>query len=303
VGGFVSVAWVDLFQAVFLLGAVIIVPCVAFSKIEGVASISAAARAQSIPMTFIPDSLEDILYPALGWGLGYFGMPHIITKFMGIQDPKELTKSKYLGISWQICALAAASAVGIIGIAYFQNKELADAQLVYVQMVDDLFHPFVAGILLCGVMAATISTMDSQILVAASTASEDIYKQLFQKNATSKQEVKAFRFAVIFIAAIAFWISMSRSATIMDTVYYAWAGLGATFAPLVLASLYSKYVTRQGAITGIITGGVIALSWPTITKVLGITGAISSYSMIPGFVLSLTAIFLVSSLTQKPRIQ
>jgi solute:Na+ symporter, SSS family len=298
IGGYVSVAWVDLFQALFLLAAIIIVPIIAFMKIDGIQDILASAHAANIPMTFLPENAFAILSPLLGWGLGYFGMPHIITKFMGIKDPKELTKAKYLGITWEVLALIAAACVGLVGIAYFKNG-LDNPELVFIQMVKELFHPFPAGLLLCGVMAATISTMDSQILVCASVIAEDIYK-LFNKNVSSKKEVKVFRLGVVVISLIALWISLYRSATIMDTVYYAWAGLGSSFAPLVLAALYSKKVNLQGAIAGILTGGTVAATWPTVNYYLaehGIIGLVPS--MIPGFTLGTIMIFLVSYLTSK----
>lgn len=298
IGGFVSVAWVDLFQALFLLCAIIIVPIIAFMKIDGIHDILETAHAANIPMTLLPENALSILYPLLGWGLGYFGMPHIITKFMGIKDPKELTKSKYLGIGWEFLAILAAASVGIVGIAYFKNG-LANPELVFIQMVKELFHPFTAGLLLCGVMAATISTMDSQILVCASVIAEDLYK-FFSKNSDSKKEVRAFRLGVLAVALVAFWISLSRSTTIMDTVYYAWAGLGSSFSPLVLMTLYSKRVNLQGAIAGILTGGTVAALWPTVNSWLihnGIMGELPS--MIPGFTLSMLSIYAVSYLTRE----
>lgn len=291
VGGFVSVAWVDLFQAVFLLAVIIVVPCIAFMQIGGIDDILATAHAAQIPMSFLPENAAEVLYPLFGWGLGYFGMPHIITKFMGIDDPTQLTKSKYLGISWEILAFAAAACVGLIGIAYFKNG-IDDPQLVFVRMAQQLFHPFPAGLLLCGVMAATISTMDSQILVSASVIAEDLYKVAFKK-ASSKQEVVAFRAGVCLVALVAFWISLSRDKTIMDTVYYAWAGLGGSFAPLVIASLYSRRVTLQGAISGIVSGGAIAAIWPLVKSPIP--------AMIPAFLVGIILIFTVSYFTQFPK--
>lgn len=298
IGGFVSVAWVDLFQAIFLLIAILIVPIVAFCNISGFDAILDAAKTSNISMNLLPDSFKDILGGLFGWGLGYFGMPHIITKFMGIKDPKELKKSKYLGISWQILAVFGAAFVGLIAIPFFQNGHtLHDPQLIFVQMVDILFHPFFAGLVLCGVLAATISTMDSQILVTASTITEDLYKQLFRKHASSRQEVIVFRLAVLIVSLVAFWIATSRSKTIMETVYFAWAGLGCTFAPLVISSLYFKHITRQGAIAGIVTGGLFAIVWPYLQL-----NGIIEHHLIPGFFLGLFAILAVSALTKNRRV-
>lgn len=263
IGGFVSVAWVDLFQAVFLLCAIILVPLLAFTKIDGVQAIIQAAEKGEIPLSFFgTNSIKDIFYPLLGWGLGYFGMPHIITKFMGISDPKDLVKSKYVGMTWQLLALLAAAAVGLIAIAYFHTN-VDNPELIFVLMVKELFHPLAAGFVLCGLIAATVSTMDSQVLVASSVVTEDIYKARFAKNCTSKREVVVFRIAVVVVALIAFWISMSQSTTIMDAVYYAWSGLGCSFGPVILFSLYSKRLTKEGALAAICTGAATSALWPT----------------------------------------
>jgi SSS family solute:Na+ symporter len=287
IGGFVSVAWVDLFQALFLLVAIVIVPLLAFIKIDGLQAIQQAAEHANISLSFLPENFTGFCIVLFGWGLGYLGMPHIVNKFMGIKNPKELVKSKYLGMSWELLALGGAAAVGLIGIAYFKQG-IENPELVFIYMVKELFHPFASGLVLCGVLAATISTMDSQLLVAASTLTEDIYKPLQKNQMGSKREVQVFRAAVILITLIALWIASYRNRTIMDTVYYAWAGLGCTFAPLVTASLYSQKVTRQGAIAGIIAGGGFAALYPPTD---GIT-------MIPGFLLGIIALFTVSKLTK-----
>ncbi|HXF29631.1 MAG TPA: hypothetical protein VN457_07250, partial [Chlamydiales bacterium] len=281
-----------LFQAIFLLIAIIIVPVFAYTKIGGFHAIHMAAQAKNISLSFFPENLKELFNVAIGWGLGYFGMPHVVNKFMGIKNPKELVKSKYLGISWEILAFAAASCIGLIGIAYFQAG-CANPELIFVYMVQDLFHPFFAALVLCGVFAATISTMDSQLLVAATTITEDIYKQLFKQHASSQQEVRMFRAAVVIITLIAIFIASFKNTTIMDTVYYAWAGLGCTFAPIVIASLYSHKVNRHGAISGIVIGGVTAAIWPY----LPISGW--CLAMIPGFAFGMIAIFWVSHLTRK----
>jgi solute:Na+ symporter, SSS family len=289
-GGFVSVAWVDLFQAIFLLIAIIIVPLFAFQHIDGWKAIVEVAKDQHISMSFLPGSIREILYPLLGWGLGYFGMPHIISKFMGIKDPKELVKSKYLGIGWECLALAAAALVGLVSIAYFKGG-INDPQLIFVQLVTDFFHPFFAGLILCGVLAATISTMDSQIIVSASLVTEDLYKGMLSHRLSSQHEVKVFRGSVFVISLLAFWIASFRSKTIMDTVYYAWAGLG-SLSPLIVASLYSRSVTKEGAIAGLVTSGAIAAFWAP----LNIPGGIPA--MIPSFFIGLAVIFGVSHCTK-----
>ncbi|MBS0654412.1 MAG: sodium/proline symporter [Verrucomicrobia bacterium] len=301
IGGFVSVVWADLFQGIFLLGAIMVIPIIAFFHIDGIMAITTQAQASDIPMNLFSLSkdagLEDIFYPLFGWGLGYFGMPHIIVKFMGIKNAKDLPKAKYVGIGWQILALISAAAVGFIGIAYFQNG-IANPEMVFVEMSKQLLHPIWAGLVLCGLLAATISTMDSQILVCASALANDFYRY-FVPSATNRQEVVMFRISVVLTSVIALCIALGQNTTIMETVYYAWAGLGCSFGPLLLTTLYSKKATSAGAIAGILTGGLTAAIWPSLNKLLITAGYIGPIpSMIIGFPLSFLMIFAVSSKTK-----
>lgn len=298
-GGYITVAWTDLFQAIFLLLMIIIVPVAAYLQIDGLKAITNAASAKDISLAFVEDpsflSYISIIFLALGWGLGYFGQPHIITKFMGIKHAQDLYKSKYLGMSWQILALLAATAVGLVGIAYFPQG-IKNDEMVFVEMVQSLFNPFFAGFILCGVLAANISTMDSQILVCASVITEDVYKHLFRKTAKSKELLRISRASVVAISLISYLLACSKSASVSGTVFYAWTGLGCSFGPLVLMSLYSQTTNRYGALAGIIVGGGIAGFWsylnPYITEFV-------IPAMIPGFFLSLVAIYFVSLLTGK----
>ncbi len=297
VGGFVTVAWTDLFQALFLMIMIIIVPVVAYHTFpNGVQSIIASAEAQQVSFSFLHSySVESILtalFLVFGWGLGYFGQPHIVTKFLGIKKASELTKSKYLGMSWMVLALAGAAAVGLIGIPFFEGS-LQKPELVFVEMVKTLFNPLVSGFILCGLVAACMSTMDSQILVCASVLSEDVYKNLFNRKASPKKLLLISRLGVIIISAVALAVAFMHSSSILETVQYAWSGLGCAFGPLVLTALYSKKANKNGAIAGIFVGGVIAAFWDKVNFFL------TSYavpSMIPGFLLSLLSIHIVSRL-------
>jgi solute:Na+ symporter, SSS family len=299
IGGFTTVAWTDLFQGLFLLVMILIVPLIAFSKIQGWDQIATLAEQKSIPLSPLQDmSLNSFItyfLLALGWGLGYFGMPHVITKFMGINSVSEMYKSKWLGISWQIITLAAATSVGLIAIAFFPQG-LDKPEMVFVEMVKSLFHPFIGGFILCAVIAANMSTMDSQILVAGSILSEDLYKHFLGRNSSDQSVLWSSRISVILVAIIALLLSFNKSKTIMDTVGYAWSGLGSAFGPLVLMSLYSKTANKKGALAGIITGGLSVMIWPSINSIF------TSYKimpMIPGFFLSLSAIYLISKWTSK----
>lgn len=298
-GGFITVAWTDLFQAVFLLCMIILVPFIAFLTIEGgTTTIATIANSKSISLALMDDfsqtSILTIIFLVFGWGLGYFGQPHIITKFMGIRDANDMYKSKYLGMSWMFVALLAAAAVGLIGIAYFPQG-LEDPELVFVKMVKSLFNPFFAGIVLCGFIAANMSTMDSQILVCASILSEDFYKYVVgKKNVTPNELLKASRIAVIFVSLVSLFIAFNRSTTILNAVLYAWTGLGCAFGPLVLMSLYDTKANKYGAIAGIVVGGLVAGGWHFVNPYLTVYEV---PAMIPGFFLSLLSIIVVSRLT------
>lgn len=294
-GGYVTVAWVDLFQALFLLAMIMIVPIVGYFALpNGLQGIQAALTEKGISSRPFDDMAIKLLL-SIGWGLGYFGQPHILTKFMGIRDPAQMHKSKYVGMTWQILALGAATAVGYIGIGLFPQL-LPNSELIFVEIVKTHFYPFVAGLILCGIIAANMSTMDSQILVCASVISEDFYKHLVHQKATTKDRLIVSRASVVIVALISLLIAFYRSASILDTVFYAWSGLGSAFGPLTLMALYSKITTKQGAIAGILVGGVVAGLWPTVNHLFTER---TIPEMIPGFALSLISIYVVSWLTYK----
>lgn len=298
VGGFITVAWTDLFQALFLLSMIILVPLIAFSKLEnGFASILAAAESKEISLSLIPDlsfdSILTILFLVFSWGLGYFGQPHIVTKFMGINKAENMNKSKYVGMTWQLTALSSAAAIGLVAIAYF-DQGLANPEKVFIEMVKSLFHPLATGFILCGLMAASMSTIDSQILVCGSVCSEDIYKHIFKKHATSRELLMASRLGVFFVTALSLFLALSKNTTIQEAVLYAWSGLGCAFGPLVLMSLYSKSTNKYGAIAGVIVGGIVAGLWDKINFFFT---ELDIPAMIPGFILSILSIVVISKLT------
>lgn len=298
-GGFTTVAWTDLFQGIFLLIMILVIPFIAYSKINGWDQIVEVAQKRNIPLSLAPEANFDAFFTiislALGWGLGYFGMPHIITKFMGIRDVKEISKSKWLGMSWQLITLTAAAFVGLVAIAYFPNG-LEKPEMIFIEMVKDLFHPFIGGFILCAIIAANLSTMDSQILVCGSMISEDLYVPFHRKPPSDRKILWFSKLSVIFISLVALLLSFNRSSTVLDTVLYSWSGLGSAFGPLILMSLYSTSTNRYGAIAGIVVGTVVSMIWPTLNPIL------TKYEilpMIPAFMLSAASIYLVSKWTKK----
>ncbi|NGX31728.1 MAG: Osmoregulated proline transporter OpuE [Chlamydiae bacterium] len=246
-GGFITIAWTDLFQGLFLLFALILVPILAQSDLG-------AIDVKNDFFRFLETAKSPMAYLLMfGWGLGYFGQPHILIKFMGIKDPKDLKKSKYVGMSWLFLSVVFSCLVGLVGKKFF-SPALSNEALVYVLMAKSVLTPFFASFVLCGVLAAIISTMNSQILVLSSNVANDLYKNFFHKQATEKQVVVVSRIAILLIGIFAYFIAFNRVASIYKLVLFSWSGLGAVFGPLVILSLYSKCITKKGAIVGVFVG-------------------------------------------------
>ena len=205
---------------------------------------------------------------------------------MGIKDSKQITKARTVGITWQILTLGSSLAIGIVAIAYFAQP-LADPELVFVTMVRSLFSPFIAGFVLCAIVAAGLTTIDTQILVSASTFANDFYKHYINPKANNKEMLRASKFGILIMPLISFAVAFNKSATVYALVEYAWNGLGSSFGPVILTSLYSKRVTANGAFFGMLIGGLTAALWPLVES--------SVPSMIPGFFFNLAIILFLSS--------
>lgn len=299
IGGYLTLAWIDLFQGIFLMCVIIFVPLFILPNVGGWDGMMHTINAKHISTSLLPDfsqkTLLIVVLEILGWGLGYFGQPHIITKFMGIRHVHEIGKSKLIGMTWMVISLTAATLVGLVGIAYFQNG-LADSEQVFIEIVKDNFHPFFIGFILCAVLAATINAMSSQVLVLSSSLTEDFYKRIFHKTASPRELLIVSRLGVIFVALIAFLIAYGKLSTIYSLVLYAWSGLGSAFGPLLLLSLYSKSINKFGAWAGILLGGGISAVWPYFNKYLSIDVPM----IVPAFAISFIAIVVISKLTQRP---
>ena len=289
IAGYTTLAWLDLFQALFLMIVIVAVPLIILPKVGSFGGISTALDKYGLSSSLVPDlklgTLWKIFINLFGWGLGYFGQPHIITKFMGIRKVKEMRKSMLVGVSWQIIIITAATFIGLVALAYFQNG-IENPESAFILMVKNNFPLIIGSFILCAVLAATMSTMDSQILVLASILTEDFYKKIFRKSARSKELLWISRLFVVIVTSVAFLIALFTKGTIYSIVFYAWTGLGSSFGPLILFSLYSKRVNRHGAWAGILVGGGIALFWPLLKT--GVS------SLIPGFLLSSLAIWILS---------
>jgi len=300
VGGYLTLAWIDLFQGIFLLVVIVFVSIFVFPKVGGFTGIGEAIAAKNLTGALIPDysakTLLNIFFLTVGWGLGYFGQPHIITKFMGIRKVSEIWKAKIIGMTWMTFAIGAATMIGLIGIPFFLSTGLKVDAEVFIQMVKQSFPPFIAGFILCAVFAATINAMSSMVLVLSSSLTEDIYKRVFRPKASPKELLLTSRFGVIVVSLIAFAIAIAKISTIYGLVFYAWSGLGSSFGPLLLLCLYMRNVNKYGAWAGILLGGIISAVWPLFQHRF----AVDIPPLPPAFVVSFLAIWLVSKYTSTP---
>ncbi|MCX5923733.1 MAG: sodium/proline symporter [Candidatus Dependentiae bacterium] len=286
-GGRMAVAWSNACQGVFLLACIMLVPLYAvYSKLGGFIQLSNSLQLFGADYFSLwpTGGIIATLLALLTWGPGYFGQPHILVSFMGINDPKNISKARIIGSSWQILVLSSAVLVGIAGKAML-FPALANRELVFIVMVKQLFTPFVAGFILCSVLAATVSTINIQSLICASLISQDLYFPLFNPNGTDAQKMFFTRLAIFIIPVISLLIAWNDSLNVLELVLYAWAGLGSTFGPMVILSLYSTRLTRNGAIAGLLTGGLTAMLWPI--------GA-SVPTLVAGYAISMSSALLVS---------
>lgn len=291
-GGFSAVCWTDFFQGLLMLGALLIAPIFALSVV------SSGQGATDI--TQLPENYWNMfsdwksIVSGLGWGLGYFGMPHIIVRFMSLRSHKDLRKSSAIGITWTVLILAFSVAAGIIG--HLLLGEIDDSSVVFITMVRKLFPAIVSGLLLSAILAAAMSTADSQLLASASSFASDVYKPILRKNkASDKEMLWAGRIIVVIIAVVAVLIASNpESGTIMGLVENAWGVFGAAFGPAILLALFWRRFNFAGAVAGILTGAAVDILWLVLLKSTGI------YEIIPGFIASLIVAVIVSLATKAP---
>lgn len=236
----------------------------------------------------------------MSWGLGYFGMPQVLLKFMAIKKTSDLKLSRRIAIIWVIISLTAAVMIGMIGRILFPDALLTQSasESIFILMSESFFVPIFAGVVMAGILAATISSSDSYLLIAASAFSKNVFQGIFKKEATDRQVLHVSRIVLIIIAVIAMFIASDKNSIIFTVVSFAWAGFGATFGPLMLFSLFWKRITRSGAIAGMLSGGGMVVFWRLWIKPIG--GIFGIYELLPAFILSCVTIVLVSLLSKKP---
>lgn len=303
-GGFKAVCWTDFFQALLMLGAVIFVPVfVATSGIGGSGALDFSKITDPNFFNLIPggelnwNSISTIL-SGLAWGLGYCGMPHILVRFMSIKSSTMIKKSRRVATIWVFITLAMAAFIAVVGRAAVDAGLLdlgGNNEMVFIKLVQIVFPAFISGIFLSAILAAAMSTADSQLLVASSAFTSDIYKPIIKKNATEKETLWVGRIVVVIIAIVAFIIAnIPGSGSIMDLVSNAWAGFGAAFGPVIVLSLYWKKFTYKGAVAGMIAGGLTVVLWIAFSG-FG-TGL---YELFPGFIVGLIACIVGAKLDKK----
>lgn len=303
-GGFLAVSLTDFVQGCIMFLALVLVPFVVLSEVGGLSNAVATVEQINPSLLSFASGVSVLgVVSAMAWGLGYFGQPHIIVRFMAIRSVKDLPTARRIGMSWMIVSLIGALATGFVGVVYVNQTgtELKDAETIFILLSQVLFHPLIAGFLLAAILAAIMSTISSQLLVTSSSLTEDIYKAFFNQQASQKTLVTVGRISVLAVALLAIFLAYDRDSSILSLVSNAWAGFGAAFGPVVILSLYWSRMTKQGALAGIISGAVTVLLW--IYLPISVNGdSLSSlmYEIVPGFIIATLAIVIVSRLTDEP---
>ncbi|WP_278183311.1 sodium/proline symporter PutP [Vibrio misgurnus] len=304
-GGFLAVSWTDLVQGLLMAAALMVVPVVAMNGSltqldQDLTAINPELLtlwndAQGEPLSVIA------ILSLVAWGLGYFGQPHILARFKASRSNQDLTTARRIAVVWTGVSMVGAILVGLTGLIFVTQSgsiQLDDGEKVFMLLVNSLFHPVIAGILLAAILAAIMSTADSQLLVSSSALAEDFYKQLVKTDASSEQIVRVGRVGVVIISVLALLLAMTPDSSVLSLVSYAWAGFGAAFGPTLVLSLYWERMNRHGALAGIVVGGVTIVVWKQLTG-----GWFDVYEIVPGIIFAMLAIVVVSLLTEQPEAQ
>lgn len=301
-GGFLAVAWTDLVQGLLMSAALLIVPIAAMQGGFGQLTSDLAAINPELltlwngidgkPLSWIA------IVSLLAWGLGYFGQPHILARFKATRSNADLVKARRIAVIWTAISMFGAVLVGLVGLIYVQGnvtEGLVDGEKIFMLLVNAIFHPVIAGILLAAILAAIMSTADSQLLVSSSALAEDFYKQLIKPDATTEQVMLVGRLGVIALSLLALFLAMDPDSSVLGLVSYAWAGFGAAFGPVIILSLYWKRMNRDGALAGILVGGITIVLWKQLSG-----GIFELYEIVPGIIFATTAIVAVSLSSEAP---
>lgn len=309
-GGFMAVCWTDIIQGLLMFFTLLILPAVVLVKAGGINEVVSAIdpallnpfNAASITGSASSSTVLVVIsiISSLAWGLGYFGQPHILARFMAIKDPDLIKKSRIIAMFWVILSLIGATAVGLVGHSVISDISAygGDSETIFMLLVNKCVPLILTGILLSAILAAIMSTADSQLLVAASTVSEDFYKGMIKPKASDRELILVSRLTVLAVAIIALIIAFNPNSSVLKLVSYAWAGFGAAFGPVILLSLFYKKMTRNAAATGMIVGGLTSVLWPLLKKVSSLA-IFQLYEIVPGFLFAVLVIFIVTKIDIK----
>ena len=289
IGGYLAVSWSDTIQASLMIFALILAPVMVLLNIswdEITMSLEAKSAVTGIPYSNWLHNVSGIgVVSALAWGLGYFGQPHILARFMAADSVASLEKARQIGISWMFLCLGGAVAVGYFGLAYFttQNIQLYNAEAVFIELSKAMFNPWIVGIVLSAILAAVMSTLSAQLLMCSAAITEDFYKGFFRKGASSLELVWVGRLMVLLISVVAIAIAQDPNSKVMGLVSYAWAGFGAAFGPVVILSLFNRNISSKAALWGMLSGAITVVVWSPLMKYLGWEDLSHLYEIVPGF--------------------
>jgi sodium/proline symporter len=296
-GGFMAVCWTDFFQGLLMFLALILVPIVVVNAEGGWSqAVNQVGNIDPTKLDIFHDMTVFGIISLMAWGLGYFGQPHIVVRFMAVKSSKEIAKARAVGMTWMVLALYGAIFTGFAGIVYFADNPLQNPETVFITLSQVLFNPWVAGVLLAAILSAIMSTIDSQLLVSSSALTEDFYKALLRKNASETELVWVGRSTVAGIALIAVFMAYNPDSTVLGLVAYAWGGFGAAFGPVIILSLFWQRMTRNGALVGMILGAVTVVFWKQLDG-----GVFDMYEILPGFIICTIAVIVVSLLDKEPQ--
>lgn len=292
IGGFLAVAWTDAVQAVLMFLALLIAPTVVIYSSGGFDVVWQQMHSVNPQSTEMFGSMTLIGFVSLiAWGLGYVGQPHILARFMAAESPQKLVAARRIAMVWMVLVLIGSVATGLAGIAFFADSPLDNPETVFIALSQQLFNPWIAGVITAAILSAIMSTIDSQLLVSSSVISEDFYRVFVRPNASEKELVMVSRGAVIAIALLAMVIASDRESRVLDLVSYAWAGFGAAFGPVIVLSLFWRKMTAPSAIAGMVIGAVTVVVWSNLSG-----GLFDLYEIVPGFALASLAIVIISFL-------
>ncbi len=294
-GGFLAVSWTDFFQGSLMFFALLLVPAIVVADLGGPVSTLERLQYRTSFLDLMAGMDGVAVVSLMAWGLGYFGQPHILARFMAIENPARVRRATAVAMGWMVITLYGAVVVGLTGAAYFLESPLQNPETVFISLAKEFFNPWVAGVFLAAVLAAVMSTVDSQLLVCASVISEDFYRAFFRGNASRRELLWVGRASVLLVSLFALLLASDPESSVLRIVAYAWAGLGASFGPVVLLSLYFRKMTSKGALAGMLTGATVVILWKNLSG-----GIFDLYELLPGFVLATVAIVLVSLADKRP---